>query len=177
MTNAAQWTRRIRRWSPAAALLVAAAALAGAASPGGGYWTAVGPGKFRVKEKGLKPMEVLGNLRFDFDGIPSDASGACSVDAYDATGLTVIAEFPIAWTAGRGASFRFDCLNEGFEEYLETVLSSTTGKAASVTLEKASGKGALVLGGTDLRASIAASGLCSLDGGELRPLRVKMKVK
>jgi hypothetical protein len=167
----------LRRGILAIVVVAAAAWGAGAAAVGGGFWSAVGPGRIAVKRSGVRPFEVLGNLRLDFSGKPSDLSGTAVVTAYDAIGQQVLAEFPCTWTTGKGAAFQLELANDGFGEFLEGRIAAATGKAASVSLTSARGKGSLVKGGVDLRIALAAAGECSLDGGPPLKFQVKMRCR
>jgi len=156
-------------------LLLAAACAASGAQVGGGFWPAVGPGKVAVHGAGMKPATFVANLRYDFDGTAEALSGTGTIQAYDEIGLTLLAEFPFTWTTAGGAAFRFDVAGPELEDFLSSRISAATGKAADVTLETASGKGVLRKDATDLKATIQIAGECSLDGGESRRLRAKIK--
>ncbi len=161
----------------ASAVLAAAAVGAAAATLGGGWWPGVGPGRIVLRGSDLEPVEILANLRFDFGGSPADVSGSATVSAYDPAGQILLGEFPCTWTTGRGAAFRVDLLNGEFAGFLEDRIAAATGKEASVALDSARGRGAIVLQGEDLRLAVSASGEATLDGGPPVRLRVKMRLQ
>jgi hypothetical protein len=161
----------------AAALLLCAALATAGAQVGGAFRSAVGPGKVAVRRSGLPAVPFLANLRFDFDGAPTDATGTGTLFAYDDEGLSVLDEFPFTWTTARGASFRADVKCPELAGFLASLVGTQAGEPVEVVLEKADCKGVLRPSDGGFRAVIQIAGTASLDGGPPLPLRAKMRVK
>lgn len=157
--------------------LLGLATAASAATVGGGYWTGVGPGRITLPGSGVKPIGILANLRFDFAGAAADTEGSATVSAYDSLGQSLLGQFPCTWTTGKGAAFQMDVVNDAFAGFLEDRIGEATGKTASVTLDVARGRGALVRQGEDLRATITVTGEATLDDGPPVRLRAKLRVR
>jgi hypothetical protein len=177
MNNGMDSGSLLRGGAAAAFVLLATAFVASGAAVGGGYWPALGTGKVAVKGGGIKPMPFFANLRFAFDGSPADASGTGTIRAYDAIGQTLLDQIPFAWTTRNGAAFKLDLSGKGFEDFLAARIADATGGTAAVTVESTAGKGALLHGGTSVRASASASGEVSLDGAPPRRFHLSLHVK
>ena len=150
-----------------ALLLLAAAAPAGA-GPGGAYLPAYGTERIRVKAPGVSPEALFANLRFDFDGTPEATAGTGTITALDDAGQAILAEFPFAWTPGRGSAFTFEPDAEGLAAFLAAEVESFAGGPAVVTLETVTGKGVLREGGTDLKVRLRSRGLVTIADGPPR---------
>ena len=158
-------------------MTIAAAFAASAASPGGDDLSAYGPGRVAIRRSAVRPGPFLANLRFDFDGAPADASGTGTVRAYDGEGQWVVDEFPFQWTALRGPSFLADLGNQGFADFLAARIAEKTGKAATVSLEAATGRGRLSRDGSDLRMAVRGAGTVSIDGGTAQAFRLTIRLR
>lgn len=167
----------MRRGAGAAVLLLCGALAASGAEVGGGFWPAYGPGKVAVKRAGIPAIPFLANLRFDFDGTPSDLSGTGRALAYDDVGLDVVAEFPFTWTTKGGAAFRADLMGQDLSDFLASIVADAAGAPVELTIEKADCRGVLRSGGEEVKAVVQVAGTASIGGGLARPFRAKMRVK
>lgn len=173
MTAAQDSFRRLSRLA-LPVLLLGAAAGALASSVGGQTFPVFGSGRITVKGAGIDPVEVIPNLRFDFDGSPADASGTGLVRAYNAAGSVLIGQFPISWTAS-GAALQVTPDAEAFAGFLEDRIQEATGGTAAVTLGRVSFRGTLRENRTVFAMSVKATGQASLDGGVAAPMKAKLR--
>ena len=157
--------------------VLALAAAVSAASFGGGFWSAYGPGRVCVKRAGLRPVEVMANLRFDFEGAADAVSGTGTILAYDPTGQETEASLPFTWTTRNGRTSLLDLASPAFEDYLAGLLGPAAGKPAAVTLEAASARCVVPRGEDDLRAVLRARGTVLLGADPPRRLVVNIRVR
>jgi hypothetical protein len=167
----------LRRGLAAAALVLAAGLAASAAAVGGGFWPAAGPARVVLKGPGAGPVRFTVNLRFAFDGAPSDPSGTGVLRALDGAGQGLLAEIPFAWTTGKGRAFRADVAGPEFAGLLVREIGAATGNAVAVVLEEAPLRGTLSRDGENLRARIRFSGSATPGGGSPAPFRGRIAVR
>jgi hypothetical protein len=127
-----------------------------------------------MKRSGEDPVEFTANLRFDFDGGAEDPSGTGTLLAYDSIGQAVLGQFPMNWTTGRGAAFKFDVMCPELEAFLAARIAEATGKEAVVTLSTAVGRGVARAENPTVKSVIIVTGEVTLDGGE--PYRLKARI-
>lgn len=170
----------IGRWRHAALVVPFALAVGGAAvaaTVGGGYFSALGEGRIVLAGSGFDPVAIPANFRFDFDGAAADTAGTGTVYCYDPSGQFLVGQFPYTWTTKRGASFKMDLNNQDLADFLAAHVADATGGTAAVTLESASGKGALRKYEPTIPVRLKARGTVSLDGSEPMPVKVKVKLR
>ncbi len=168
--------RSAGRWcTTTAAVIAMVTCVAQGASVGGADWAVAGPARVVLKKSGLRPIDFAGNARLRFDGAPADASGAATLDAYDATGRQLLAVIAGQWETGRRASFGMELDHEDLAGFLAGRIEESAGVPAACSVLSTRCKGALGRDGESVRLSVTVSGTTSLDGGP--PLRMKTKLR